>query len=98
MKPYPPDEQRREAEQFMAELRDESDDPTPADAEELLAKHGGDHLTIARWLDRWRGDVHRRSEGTADSRYVAGFEAALETAANHLRQGDLLPDGALRDE
>jgi hypothetical protein len=68
-----------------------------AQAEELLSRHGDayrDQLVIAKWLDRWCDDAAARSEGT-DPEFLKGFAIALETAANILREGELLRDGGI---
>jgi hypothetical protein len=62
------------------------------EAERNLTQHPEvfrSHLLIARWLDDWAANLGR---GDAE------FAQALREVGAHLRQGDLLPGGAIHQE
>jgi len=69
-----------------------------ARTEELLAAQPElfrNHLVVARWLDGWAGEV--AADGALPAERREGIVQGLTQVAAHLRQGDLLPGGALHD-
>ena len=66
-----------------------------------LINHGNvyrSHLVAARYFEGWRDQVHARSAGHYSAEYLAGLDDALATVIACLRQGDLIPGGALYEE
>jgi hypothetical protein len=52
------------------------------------------HLEIAKWIDGWVERMHR----DARDEFQAGYEKGVREIAAHLRQGDLVPQGALLND
>lgn len=67
-----------------------------------LAAHGEafrSQLAAAIWIDGWRERFKDRAAPEEERSFADGVDYALREVVAHLRQGDLLPNGALiRDE
>jgi hypothetical protein len=56
------------------------------------------HLTIAKWIDRWVEHLQEGGDLRPDYEYSKGVIKGLRGIAAYLRQGDLVPGGdILRD-
>ncbi len=55
------------------------------------------HLTLAQGIEGWarRNDMRRSENVLEDTDFNQGFDRALLEIAAHLRQGDMMPGGAL---
>ncbi len=70
-------------------------------ARKALAEHRDAYraqLVAARWLDGWRERLAERPSSFSSEEAETAFSDALANIAAYMRQGDLIPGGALHDQ